>query len=168
MERLKILIPILKSKLGERHNCTDKNKGIGDNLYVPSSPAFFCLDSEELLLGLCGLWQDAVPHSQSDFPGTNRQHRAQPSTITHCMFPKLWTESKDFLFSSECRHHVTCLKMQCEWDFKTNYNQFPLHTFNQKKVFHCYQKWQKCPFASHAQDSKLLPIIKGSIRKKWV
>lgn len=151
VERLKILILFLKQvKTWWTQQLHRKNKEVGDNPYIPSSPflVLFCffLDSEELLLGLCGLWQDAVPHFQSAFPGINWQHRAQPSAITCCMFPKLWTKGEGFLFSSECRYHVTCLRMQCEWGFKTYFNQFPLHIFYQKKVFHRYQKWQKMPF----------------------
>lgn len=138
-----------------------KIKRLGQPVHPFIPPLFFCLDSEELLLGLCGLWWDSVPH----FPGTKWQHRAQPRAIPLCMFSKLWAKGEDFLFSSECRSHITVLKMQCKWDFKTNFNLFPLLTFNQKKVFYCYQKWQKCPFASYAQDRKLSLIIKGSIRK---
>lgn len=166
VERLRILIPILKQvrtwwaqKLHRQ-----KKRGWGQPVLPSILPLFFCLDSEELFLGLCGLWQDAV-HFQSAFPGANWERRAQPRAISCCMFPKLGTKGEDFLFSSEYTSHVTCLRMRCKWDFKTNFNQFPLHIFNQKKVFHCYQKWQKCPFASYAWDSKLSPIIQGSIRK---
>lgn len=101
-----------------------------------------------------------------DFPGTNWQHRAQSSAVTCCMFPKLWIKGEDFFFFSECRYHVTSLKMQCEWDFKTNFNQFPLHTFTTRKFSAVTKNGKKCPFASYVQDIKLSPIFKGSSKKK--
>lgn len=148
-------------------------EGLGDSLYFPPHThlflffIFFCIESEELFLGLCGLRQDAVPHFQSVFPGANRPHRAQPRVITCCMFPNPGTKGEDFLFFLGCGSHVTLLRVQCEWDFKTDFNQVPSRafSFNRKKVFHRYQKREKCAFASYARDRELSPIIKGGVRK---